>query len=112
MGDTNLTVGENATILCYSDLTVERVEWIFDGDVVVTSNNSQRADLVFSSVQEFLHNREYVCRAVTSYGTLERRITISVYSKQFSALGYLSESIIMYCMLCVYSSGHGPVVIH
>lgn len=84
VGDTNVTVGENATISCYSDLTVERVEWIFDNDAIVTSNNinSQRVDLVFSSVQEFLHNREYMCRAVTAYGILERRITISVYSKQ------------------------------
>lgn len=82
VGDSNVTVGENTTISCYSDLTVERVEWIFDGDVVVTSNDSQHLDLVFSPVQEFLHNREYVCKGVTSYGTLERRITVSVHSKQ------------------------------
>lgn len=84
VGDSNVTVGENSTISCYSDLTVERVEWIFDGDVIVTSNNSQRVDLVFSPVQEFLHNREYVCKAVTSYGILERRITVSVNSKQLA----------------------------
>ena len=86
VGDTNVTVGENATISCHSDLTVERVEWIFGGDVIMTSNDSQRVDLVFRPVQEFLHNREYTCRAVTAYGILERTITITVYSKQFSSI--------------------------
>ena len=75
-----MTVGENVTISCLSDLTVQNVEWVFNGGVVESSNSPQ-ADLRFSPVQEFLHNRVYTCRAVTLYGTLERRITISVYSK-------------------------------
>ena len=83
VGDANVTVGENATISCYSDLTVERVEWIFDGDVILSSNTSQRLDLIFDPVQEFLHNREYSCRAVTPYGVLQRRITITVHSKDY-----------------------------
>lgn len=97
MGDTNVTVGEVATISCYSDLTVERVEWIFGGDVVMSSNDSQHVDLVFSPVQEFLHNREYVCRAVTSYGILERRVTLSVHSKNNSHERWLRLYLTIIC---------------
>lgn len=80
IGNATVTVGENVTISCFSDLTVQRVEWVFNDDVIATSN-SQQADLTFIPVSEFYHNREYTCRAVTSYGTLERRITIAVYRK-------------------------------
>ena len=81
-GNTNVTVGDNTTISCFSDLIVQRLEW-FDvyNDDVVTSSSGQRADLSFSPVQEYLHKREYICRAVTEYGTLERSITISVHSR-------------------------------
>ncbi len=75
-----MTVGENSTISCISDLSVQRVEWVFSGGVIVTSSG-QQADLTFLPVQEFLHNREYTCRAVTAYGTQERRITITVQGK-------------------------------
>lgn len=79
-GRTNVTVGENASISCFTDLIVQRVEWVFNDDVVMSSSG-QQADLTFSPVQEYLHNREYTCRAVTQYGTLERQIIISVHSK-------------------------------
>ena len=75
-----MTVGENATLSCFSDLVVERVEWVLNGDII--TNSTRQADLVFSPVQEYLHNREYVCRAVTAYGTLQRRVTVSVHSKR------------------------------
>ena len=74
-----MTVGENASLSCFSDLVVERVEWVLNGDII--TNSTRQADLVFSPVQEYLHNREYLCRAVTAYGTLQRRITITVHSK-------------------------------
>ncbi len=80
VGDTNVSVGENATISCFSDLNVQRVEWLLNGDVIIRSSSLQ-ADLTFSPVQEYLHNREYTCRAITAYGTLERSITIVVQSK-------------------------------
>ena len=53
---------------------------MFNDDVVETSN-SQQVDLTFSPVFDYLHNREYSCRAITAYGMLERRITITVESK-------------------------------
>lgn len=79
-GDTNVRVGQNATISCISDLSIQSVEWIFNDDVVASSRSLQ-VDLTFSPVLDYLHNREYVCRAITSYGMLERRITITVECK-------------------------------
>ena len=79
-GNTNVRVGQNATISCISDLSIQSIQWVFNDDVVVTSN-SQQVDLTFSPVFDYLHNREYSCRAVTAYGMLERRIIITVESK-------------------------------
>ena len=56
------------------------MQWVFNDDVVASSN-SQQVDLTFSPVFDYLHNREYICRATTAYGMLERRITITVNSK-------------------------------
>ena len=72
-------VGQNTTISCLSDLNVQRVEWIFNDDVVASSRG-QQVDLNFSPVLDYYHNREYICKAVTAYGTLERRITLTVES--------------------------------
>ena len=80
IGNSNVTVGENATISCFSDLSVLRLEWLLNGALIVSSSN-QQIDLTFSPIQDYLHNREYTCRGVNAYGTLERRITISVHSK-------------------------------
>ena len=79
-GNTNVQVGQNATISCISDLSVQSVQWVFNDDVVETSD-SQQVDLTFSPVFDYLHNREYSCRAITAYGMFERRITITIESK-------------------------------
>ena len=79
IGNTNITVGERANFSCISDLNVQRIEWTFNGALVARSNSHQ-VNLTFAQVADHLHNREYVCMAVTSYGTIERTITISVHS--------------------------------
>ena len=79
-GDTNnITVGERATFSCLTDLNVQRIEWTFN-DAVVASSTSHQINLTFTQVADHLHNREYICRATTSYGTIERTITITVHS--------------------------------
>ena len=60
---------------------VQRLEWVFANTVVASSSTSQQLELVFSPVGEFLHGREYVCRAITASGTLENTISLSVESK-------------------------------
>ena len=79
IGNTNVTVGETANFSCITDLKVQRMEWTLNG-AVVASSNSQQVNLMFTQVVEHLHNRKYICRATTSYGTAERTITISVHS--------------------------------
>ena len=80
IGDTNITVGERAIFSCLTNLNVQRMEWTFNGALVANSNSHQ-VNLTFTQVVDHLHNREYVCRAITSYGTIERTIIISVHSK-------------------------------
>lgn len=87
IGDTNVTVGENATVSCFNDFMVQRLEWIYN-DEVILSSNSQQTDLSFHPVQEYFHNREYTCRAVTSYGTMEQTITVTVHSKPLLPLRF------------------------
>ena len=79
-GDTTVTVGERASFSCLTDLNVQKIEWTFNG-AVVASSTSHQVNLTFTRVLDHLHNREYVCRATTSYGTIERMITITVHSK-------------------------------
>ncbi len=74
-------MGENSTIICNADITVQSIQWLFGSSVVASSSGSQSLELTFSPVEEFLHNREYVCRAVTAYGAIENRITFSVTSE-------------------------------
>ena len=62
-------------------MEVQRLEWVFANTVVASSSISQQLELVFSPVDEFLHGREYVCRAITASGTLENTISLSVESK-------------------------------
>ena len=80
IGNTTLIVGQTATIICYVDLQIEKLEWFYSEDLVVNSI-SQQADLHFDTVYNYYHNREYTCRATTSYGILEKIIILSVQSK-------------------------------
>ena len=62
-------------------MEVQKLEWMFANTVVASSSTSQQLELVFYPVEEILHGREYVCRAVTVSGTLENTISLSVESK-------------------------------
>lgn len=80
IGDSNITVGDNTTISCFTDFSIQRLEWVYN-DEVIASSVGQQTDLVFNQVQEYFHNRQYTCRAVTSYGVMELEITTTVHSK-------------------------------
>ena len=79
-GSSAVTVGQNATISCSTNMNVEKVEWLYAGSVIAFSNITQ-VDLSLSPVFDYFHNREYICRATTSYGMLEKSIILSVQSK-------------------------------
>ena len=80
IGNTNITVGEPANLSCLTDLRVQRLEWTLN-DAVVARSNGQQVNLMFTQVVDHLHNRVYVCRATTPYGTFEKAIMISVHSR-------------------------------
>ena len=76
-----LTVGENATIICTSDVTdTTSMEWLYNGEVVVNSAG-QQANLTFDPVEDNIHNREYTCRANASDVSFTSSITITVQGK-------------------------------
>ena len=58
------SVGQSATTSCISDAPATRIEWLIDEVVVesATSNGIQELDLVFSPVNDSIHNQVYVCR--------------------------------------------------
>ena len=58
------SVGQSVTASCKSDTPATRIEWLRD-EVVVESDNTagiQELDLVFSPVNDTIHNQVYVCR--------------------------------------------------
>jgi len=76
-----LPVGDNATLTCSSDLDVNMVEWLYNGQVVVSSSGPQ-ADLVFTPVNDSIHNTQYICRVTSPYGVQEYSSLIRVTGKQ------------------------------
>ena len=56
------TVGQSATARCMSDILATRMEWLSGGVVINNSSSTQRLDLVFSLVNDSIHNQSYTCR--------------------------------------------------
>ena len=63
-----LSIGTNATASCFSDAPVARMEWLHNGVVVASDISTQQADLVFSPVNDSIHNQIYVCRITREGG--------------------------------------------
>ena len=64
------SIGQSATASCKSDTPVTMIEWLRDGMLVesVTSMDIQELDLVFSPVNDSIHNQVYVCRVTRDGG--------------------------------------------
>ena len=60
------SIGKSATASCKSDAPATRIEWLRDGVVVesATFTGIQELDLVFSPVNDSIHNQVYVCRVM------------------------------------------------
>ena len=80
VGNPALTVGDTATFTCTTDLPVTRLEWIFSFGTVVETTE-QALDLIFNPVNDYLHEREYICRATSANGIQEVSITLDVTSE-------------------------------
>ena len=56
------TVGQSVTVRCSSDVPATRMEWLTNGVVVESVASTQQLDLVFSLVNDSIHNQVYTCR--------------------------------------------------
>lgn len=74
------TVGEDALLICSSDLSVTLTEWLHNFQVV-TSSASSESQLAFNPVNDSIHGNEYTCRITSPYGIQEQAIQLVVQSK-------------------------------
>ena len=82
------SIGESATASCKSDAPATMIEWLKDGVVVesVAFTGIQELDLVFSPINDSIHNRVYVCRVTRDGGngmivTAVQNFTVNVDGK-------------------------------
>ena len=83
-------VGQSATATCSSDIPVTRIEWLTNGEVIESALSTQELDLVFSPVNDSIHNEVYTCK-VTREGEMiaTQNFTVNVDGKiQCSGLKY------------------------
>ena len=78
--DSVFVVGEERSMTCSSDLDAISVEWLYNHQVVSYSTASELM-LVFSPVNDSIHNQEYICRVTTSYGIQEQSVQPFVQSE-------------------------------
>ena len=81
-------VGRSATATCRSVTPATRMEWLRNGDMVasVASASIQVLDLVFSLVNDSIHNQVYVCRVTRDSGTVSQNFTVQVNGEGSSSL--------------------------
>ena len=56
------TVGQSATARCSSEAPATRMEWLTNGIVVESAASTQQLNLVFSLVNDSIHDQGYTCR--------------------------------------------------
>lgn len=95
----NLTIGERGSIHCNTDLMVKTIMLLYAGEVMA-NDTSHEVELLFDPVFELLHNREYICRTTSKYGTQEHSIILNV-------IGEIScQSMLKLSLLCVLLQYH------
>ena len=112
------TVGQQASVVCSSDLDVNMIEWIYNYNVVVQSSAVDQLSLVFNPVNDSIHSRQYTCRVTSPYGIQEETIQVTAESKLHIFLlliVYSSDNVSMY-YLCKcegsvwqYESSENPI---
>ena len=79
-----LTVGENASLTCTSDLSISSIEWLHNFQVVNSSSSLPELELNFNPVNDSIHGNEYTCRVTSPYGVQEQTVQLVVQSKYWS----------------------------
>ena len=62
------SVGNSAMARCSSDNLATRMEWLNNETVIARASSIQELDLVFSLVNDSIHNQVYVCRVTRDGG--------------------------------------------
>ena len=76
------TVGQSATARCMSDIPAKMIEWLTNGSIIESATSTQQLNLVFSPVNDSIHNMVYVCRVTRMGGTqAEKNVTVTVNGK-------------------------------
>ena len=73
-------VGQPAIAACRSVTPATRIDWLRNGEVVasIASTSIQELDLVFSPVNDSIHNQVYVCRVTRDSRTVSQNFTVQV----------------------------------
>ena len=75
-------VGQSATARCMSNTPATAIEWLNNGYVIERATSTQKLNLVFSPVNDSIHNLVYVCRVTSMSETqAEQNLTVRVNGK-------------------------------
>ena len=77
-------IGQSATASCRSDTPATRIEWLStsNGEVIESALSTQELDLVFSPVNDSIHNKVYTCRVTREGGMIATQyFTVNVDGK-------------------------------
>ena len=83
--DDQFTIGYPATVRCRSDNHATNIEWLTSNGMILESQPlTQQLDLVFSPVNESIHNNTYICKVYRNSGVqyAEENITVRVEGKK------------------------------
>ena len=74
------TVGHSATARCFSDVPATRMEWLTNGVVVESAASTKQLNLLFSLVNDSIHNQVYTCRVTREVDgmTTTQNFTVNV----------------------------------
>ena len=80
-----LEVGQSATATCKSDIPATRIEWLTTAngeEVIKNANSTQELNLVFSLVNDSIHDKVYTCRVTRVRGMIAtQNLTLNVNGK-------------------------------
>ena len=73
------TIGQSATARCMTDIPATMIEWLTNGSTIESATSIQQLNLVFSPVNDSIHNMVYVCRVTWMDGTqADKNVTVRV----------------------------------
>ena len=92
------SVGSSAMVRCSSDNLAARMEWLNNEVVVASAISTQQLNLMFSPVNDSIHNQIYACR-VTRDGEDGMTVTaVQSFTANVDGKNCLNAYSIIYCV--------------